>query len=141
VSEEVNDEIFSEVTYHAAYEPMRCVRTRRWKYIRRFGDRLRTVLPNCDDGPSKDLWLANGWGEREHAREELYDTVFDPNESRNVAGEAAAAEIVEDMRGRLDRWMQRTGDPLLKGEPVPAPTGVRVNDPDAVSPGDPMITL
>ncbi|MHC4248873.1 MAG: sulfatase-like hydrolase/transferase, partial [Planctomycetota bacterium] len=32
VSEEVNDEIFSEVTYHAAYEPMRCVRTRRWKY-------------------------------------------------------------------------------------------------------------
>src|SRR5207247_1678035 len=35
-AEEVNDEIFAEVTYHAAYEPQRCVRTRRWKYIRRY---------------------------------------------------------------------------------------------------------
>jgi len=139
--EEVNEEIFSEVTYHAAYEPMRCVRTKRWKYIRRFGDRLRTSLPNCDDGPSKDLWLANGWGEREHDREELYDTVFDPNESRNLVGDARAADIHKEMRGRLDRWMQRTDDPLLRGEPVPAPPGVRVNAPDAVSPNDPLITL
>ena len=35
---QVRDEIFAEVTYHAAYEPMRCVRTPRWKYIRYFDD-------------------------------------------------------------------------------------------------------
>jgi hypothetical protein len=140
-AEEVNEEIFSEVTYHAAYEPMRCVRTKRWKYIRRFGDRLRTVLPNCDNGPSKDLWMANGWGMRVHAREELYDTIFDPNESHNVAGEAGVEGVLNEMRGRLDRWMKRTDDPLLAGEPVGAPKGARVNDPDGISPGEKPTTV
>jgi arylsulfatase A-like enzyme len=52
---EINEEIFAEVNYHASYEPKRAVRTSRWKYIRRFGDRKTPVLPNCDDGPSKAL--------------------------------------------------------------------------------------
>ena len=54
---EINDEVFAEVTYHAAYEPKRAVRTGRWKYIRRYGDKHTPVLPNCDDGLSKSLWL------------------------------------------------------------------------------------
>ena len=45
------------MTWHAAYEPQRAVRTERWKYIRRFGDRKTPVLANCDDSPSKDLLL------------------------------------------------------------------------------------
>lgn len=34
----IRDELFAEVNYHAAYEPKRCVRTERWKYIRNYGD-------------------------------------------------------------------------------------------------------
>ena len=49
---EVNDAIFAELTYHAAYEPQRAIRTKRWKYIRRFGDRELPVLANIDDGPT-----------------------------------------------------------------------------------------
>ena len=156
-AEEVNDAIFAEVTYHAAYEPMRAVRTRRWKYIRRFGDptavpggrtavpggptavprgRLHPVLPNCDDSLSKALWLQHGWRERELAEEELYDLVFDPNEARNLAGRPEAAAALEEMRARLDRWMRATDDPLLRG-PVPAPPGARVNAPDGLSPREP----
>lgn len=130
---EINDDVFAQVTYHAAYEPKRAVRTKRWKYIRRYDDRTSPVLPNCDDSPSKDVWLKHGWRDRAPAAEQLYDLVFDPNETDNLAGEASMAKVMDEMRGRLDRWMHATDDPLLQG-PVPAPSGAKVNDPDGLSP-------
>jgi len=138
--QEINDTVFAEVNYHAAYEPMRAARTKRWKYIRRYDERLRPVLPNCDDSPSKRVWLEHGWRERPYAREELYDLVFDPHEACNRAGDPACAEALEDMRARLDAWMKATDDPLLKG-PVPAPSGAKCNDPDGDSPNDPVLVV
>lgn len=135
-AEEINEAIFAEVTYHAAYEPMRAVRTRRWKYIRRFDDRRGPVLPNCDDSPSKDVWLQHGWRDRPVAAEQLYDLVFDPNESHNLAGDASARAVLDEMGERLAEWMSATEDPLLDG-PVPAPAGAQVNDPDGLSPREP----
>lgn len=134
--EEINEEVFSEVTYHAAYQPMRAARTRRWKYVRRFDGREGPVLPNCDDSPSKDVWLESGWADRPVAEEELYDLVFDPGETQSLAREETARGVLDEMRGRLERWMKATDDPLLRG-PVPAPRGARVNDPDGRSPRDP----
>ena len=135
-SEEVNDEVFAEVTYHAAYEPKRAVRTQRWKYMRHFGGRDRPVLPNCDDSPSKDVWLDAGWQRLPMDEERLYDLAFDPNETRNRANDADAAEVLDDMRGRLDRWMARTDDPLLGGAHVQPPPGTSYNDPDGLSPNE-----
>jgi N-sulfoglucosamine sulfohydrolase len=135
-AEQINDEIFAEVTYHAAYEPQRAVRTRRWKYIRRFDDRTSPVLPNCDDGPSKDVWLEHGWRDHPPAPEQLYDLVFDPNEAHNRADDPSVVDVLEDMRARLDRWMRATDDPLMHGQ-VPVPRGARVNDPDGMSPREP----
>jgi arylsulfatase A-like enzyme len=132
-ADEIHDAIFSEVNYHAAYEPMRAVRTRRWKYIRRFDERRGPVLPNCDDGLSKDVWLAHGWRERTLDVEQLFDLVFDPNEACNLAGRADVGHVLEEMRERLNRWMRGTDDPLLRGK-VPAPDGAKVNDPDGLSP-------
>jgi arylsulfatase A-like enzyme len=133
----VNDAIFAEVTYHAAYEPQRAARTRRWKYIRRFADRRLPVLPNVDESPSKEVWLAHGWGEQELDSEQLYDLIFDPNEANNRAGDPGLRAVLDDMRGRLDDWMQRTHDALLHG-PVPLPPGALANDPDDRSPDDPL---
>lgn len=130
---EVNDAVFAEVTWHAAYEPMRCVRTGRYKYIQRFDGRTRPVLPNIDDGPSKDVWLEHGFADRPPAEHPLYDLVFDPNETHNLAADAAHAAVLHAMRGRLATWMRETDDPLLAG-PVPAPRGARANDPDGLSP-------
>lgn len=130
---EIREELFAEVSYHAAYEPKRAVRTTRWKYIRNFGDRHTPVLPNCDDGPSKQVWLENGWKTRVVPREELYDLTFDPTERRNVAADPANATILNNLRARLEKWMRETNDPLLTGA-VPAPPGAVVNDPDGISP-------
>jgi arylsulfatase A-like enzyme len=138
---EINEQVFAEVNYHAAYEPKRAVRTKRWKYIRRYGDRATPVLPNCDDGLSKSLWLEYGWKRRQLPRESLYDLIFDPTEHHNLSGEASAAETLAEMRGRLDGWMKKTNDPLLAGGVVVAPHGARVNDPNGISPQEPTIVL
>ncbi|MHB0859057.1 MAG: sulfatase family protein [Anaerolineae bacterium] len=138
--DEVREAAYSEVTYHAAYEPQRAARTRRWKYIRRFGARTTPVLPNCDDSPSKTLWLEHGWRDRPVDTEQLYDLVFDPGERHNLVADPAAGQALAEMRALLEGWMRETHDPLLDG-PVPAPGGVRVNRPDDLSPQDPTVTL
>lgn len=137
ITKEIREEAYAEVTYHAAYEPQRAVRSKRWAYIRRFDGRRRPVLPNCDDSPSKDVWLQAGWAERPLAPEALYDVVLDPGEANNLAGAAAYQAILDEMRARLERWMQATDDPLLRGR-VAAPPGAKVNDPDGLSPSEPV---
>jgi arylsulfatase A-like enzyme len=134
--EQIHDAIFAEVTYHAAYEPMRAVRTQRWKYIRRFDHHLGPVLPNCDDSLSKDVLIRHGWKERPRPLEQLYDLIFDPNEACNMANDLSVALVLEEMRTRLDDWMRDTNDPLLYG-PVAPPPGAKLNDPEQLSPSDP----
>jgi len=130
---EINEEIFSEVTFHAAYEPKRAVRTHRYKYIRRYGDKHTPVLPNCDDGLSKSVWLKYGWKNMVLPEESLHDLVFDPSEQHNLVTDVAAKPVLTEMRQRLERWMKATDDPLLRG-PVAAPHGAQINNPEGVSP-------
>lgn len=134
-AQEIHEEIFAEVNYHAAYEPQRAVRTHRWKYIRRYDGRTHPNLPNCDDGPSKSVWLNDGWRDRAVDAEQLYDLVFDPNETRNAAADPASRAALEEMRGRLQRWMHATVDPILRG-PIAAPPGALANDPEGTSPNE-----
>ena len=116
------------------------MRKERWKYIRHFGDRRTPVLPNCDDSPSKTLWLNNGWKSQEVAEEYLFDLIFDPQERNNLARNPLHKNELESMRGRLDKWMKSTNDPLLQG-PVPAPHGAQINREDGVSPQEPTTTV
>ncbi|HEX5928936.1 MAG TPA: sulfatase [Solirubrobacterales bacterium] len=136
-TDRLHDAIFAETTYHAAYQPHRAVRTERWKYIKRFDDYPHPVLANCDDSESKELLVAAGWGEQEVPVEQLYDLVLDPSEGHNLAGDPARVEVLAEMRGRLDRWMRETDDPLLAG-PVAPPPGATVNEQWQVSPDDPV---
>jgi arylsulfatase A-like enzyme len=117
--DEIHDELYGEVTYHAAYEPMRSIRTRRWKYIRRFNpDLSRPVLRNIDAGHTKRYLLRHGLDRRTVAQEYLFDLTFDPQEENNLAQDPRYAGIQHDLAVRLRAWMERTEDPLLKG-PVP----------------------
>lgn len=133
---ENHDAIFAEVTYHAAYEPQRAARTPRWKYIRRFDGRTAPVLPNVDDSPSKDAWLAtDSWPPHLLDAEQLYDLMLDPQEANNRANDPSLRRVFDDMRQRLNNWMQATDDLLLQGA-VPLPSGAVANDPDGLSPSE-----
>lgn len=122
---EIRKEIYSEVTFHAAYEPMRCIRTKRFKYIRRYCDGQRR-LSNCDNSPSKDYLIEHGWTESLIADEALYDVILDPNEARNLSCTPQLKQIKETLSAQLDAWMQATDDPLLKGN-LGRPKGAIVN--------------
>ena len=124
------------MTYHAAYEPQARGAHASLEVHSAFRRRTHPNLPNCDDGPSKTYWLQNGWRDRVVDREQLCDLVFDPNETRNIAGDPSVKPALEEMRTRLDRWMHDTHDPILRG-PIQAPAGALANDPDGTSPNEP----
>jgi N-sulfoglucosamine sulfohydrolase len=136
---EVHEEIFAEVTYHAAYEPQRSVRTSRYKYMRRYDDQHPgRVLANLDDSLTKDVLLAAGWAAVVPPREALFDLLLDPSEGNNRIDDEALAGVADDLRGRLRDWMVRTGDPLIHG-PVPQGEGTYVNTVNQVSASDPTM--
>jgi N-sulfoglucosamine sulfohydrolase len=98
------------------------------------------VLANTDDGPSKDLLLANDWAEREIAKEQLYDLLYDPNEANNLLEDPRYSDVLADLRMRLQLWMQETRDPLLAGR-VDPPPGVEINLPDQRSASEPTTRI
>ena len=107
-----------------ATERMRCVRERRWKYIRNF----LPGIPYMQRNPYKErdyptwrlmkqlkaegklnpvqaIFAAGG-----KPVEELYDLKTDPHEIRNLAGDPAQKDRLHTMRRRLDEWIARVGD-------------------------------
>jgi arylsulfatase A-like enzyme len=132
----IRNEIFADVTYHAAYEPMRCIRTERYKYIRYFGEFDRLVRPNMDWCASKDFLLEQGLLDQPHTPSEmLFDLYADPAERVNLIANPAYAVIRTDLTTRLQRWMEATDDPLLQGV-VPLPPGAFANRRAGMHPGD-----
>jgi len=118
------EEVFAEVNWHACPEPMRSVRTGRYKYICRY--LVRPASDNCDASVSRTLLRQHDWDERSQPRESLFDLMFDPQEANNLAADPAHAVELADMRARLARWMQETHDPVLTGRIEPTP-GMLVN--------------
>jgi N-sulfoglucosamine sulfohydrolase len=134
---EIHDEIFAEVTYHAAYEPQRAVRTTRYKYMRRYNDQHPgRVLANLDDSLTKDVLVGAGWADVPPPWEALFDLWLDPAEGNNRIDDPALTGVADDLRGRLHDWMVRTEDPLING-PVPPGEGTVVNTVDQLSASDP----
>lgn len=131
----VRDELFTEMTYHAAYEPQRAVRTSRWKYIRRFHDYDQPVLANCDDSATKELLIEAGWGGQYVPEEQLYDLVLDPTESRDLSSDPEHLEVLAALRERVEAWMEETDDPLRHG-PIEPPPGAIVNRQTDLSPAE-----
>jgi arylsulfatase A-like enzyme len=114
------ERIFVEMTYHDKYNPVRGVRTDRYKYVRTFDDQPEVYLPlDILVGPSgrEHLWE---YYSDPRPEEELYDLHADPHEQDNVIDDPAHADAAAELRDTVEDWMARTDDPLLDGD-VPTP--------------------
>jgi arylsulfatase A-like enzyme len=132
--EKIRDEVYGEVTFHAAYEPMRCIRTDRYKFIKFFGDHEEVVPANIDDSPSKEFLVAAGHLEEPRDKEMLFDLHLDPVERSNLVGNDRYEDIYKDLKRRLLDWMEKTDDPLLKEGQVDKPEGAVVTSRESISP-------
>lgn len=113
----VNNEIYAEINFHTSYEPIRCVRSERYKYIRYFDvnwDHLN--LSNIDESPSKTFLMENGLKDVTKPAEALYDCYYDAHETNNLIDKPELQSIVEKFRTKLHEQMVKTNDPLLDGE-------------------------
>ena len=121
-TDEINDAIFVEDTYHAGYDPMRGIRTQRYKYIRSFEPRPYYFAANLEDSCAKTV-LAEQTDvfERPRPMEFLFDLLSDSRETTNLADDPAWADVLDELRARLDKWMNQTRDPLLAGFVAPSP--------------------
>jgi len=126
-------EVFAETNFHLSYEPQRCVRTDRWKYVRRYLKRESSIVAHTDPGPTRTALEDLGYFDLSYAEEQLFDTLLDPLEMNNLVADPARLDVLVEMRERLDSWQVTTGDPILRG-PVQAPAGAIVQDAESRDP-------
>ncbi len=132
---EGRDHIFAEHSSHgppvAEYYPSRAIFDGRYYYI-------RNLLPGKSYLLPADLEFEERWGnlayqstidareshplhyqilkelQEGRAPEELYDMDADPGQLINLAGDATFDDIRKDLAGRVDTWMEETGDSILQ---------------------------
>jgi len=132
-ADRVREHLFVEQTFHAAYDPMRGIRTERYKYIRSFEKRPYSFPPNVDPGPTKNLLRDRGYFNRPRPMELLFDLPSDPLEQRNLADDPAHSQTLAELREIVMSKMREDDDPLLLG-PAPVPPGAYVTPPDSYEP-------
>ena len=112
---EPREHIFTEMTYHGMYMPMRAVRTRTHRYIRNLAQMPLVVMPvDIYEGPAGQAMIEDFYT-RPRPHEELYDLQADQWEQRNLAGDPADGSALCDLANRVDAWMEESGDLLLTG--------------------------
>ena len=113
--EQIHDYVFSEVTFHATYQPMRSVRSKQFKLIRFFdgGNEFRSA--NIDAGTAKTLYISTKLSHLPKPKDLFFDLYADPAERVNLADVPEYAEEYSRHLDALLKWQKQTDDPLLRG--------------------------
>jgi arylsulfatase A-like enzyme len=111
------------------YDMMRSARDARFLYIRNFSRELpyagHVIYRNQSDimqewfrlqAEGKLTGPAALWMRTQRPAEELYDTVADPHQIRDLSGEQAHGATLIRLRNAVTEWMARTGDQGLINE-------------------------
>lgn len=125
---QVREEIYTELTYHAGYDPMRSIRTKKYKYIRFFEVRPFYYPPNVDFSFSKEYFKKLGYFDRIRPFEMFFDLEKDPLEKENLINNPEYQKIIKELKNKLKKWMEKTDDPILKG-PVKPPENAKITPP------------
>ncbi|GAB3616166.1 hypothetical protein GCM10027416_07230 [Okibacterium endophyticum] len=119
--------LYFEKSYHDGYDPLRAVRTNRFKYIRSLEPSVSPTVPG-DILSSETYRSSSHWERLVHAPEELYDLRADPDEFVNLIDSPAHDIVRAELSGALDEWMRATSDPVLSGPVAPPPPRTRSTD-------------
>jgi uncharacterized sulfatase len=105
------------------YDRIRCVRDRRYKYVRNFHPELPYAqpIPYMDLMPTMKAWRrldAEGklagppalFFAKSKPKEELYDLQKDPHEIKDLAESADHADKLKELRAALENWLADTKD-------------------------------
>jgi uncharacterized sulfatase len=105
------------------YDRIRSVRGPRYHYLRNFAPELPYTQPIAynEQNPTMQVWRrlfnegklvgapALFWAKTK-PKEELYDTLTDPDEVKNLANDPKHAKRLAEMRAALDKWIVETKD-------------------------------
>ena len=118
------DRVFAGMTWHDRYNPIRAIRTERWKYVRNFWHLPAVYMTTDVYRSAAGREVHEEYYGEQRPYEELYDLEADPLEAENLAigdePDDPAVEAVRDrLREELLEWMAETADPLLEGPVLP----------------------
>ena len=112
------------------YDMMRSVRDRRFLYIRNFAPELPYAghITYRNQSAIMQEWFrlqaerkltgpAALWMRMQRPAEELYDTIDDPHQIRDLSADPKHGATLVRLRSALTEWMGRTGDQGLVNEP------------------------
>ena len=117
---DARDRIFAEMTWHDMYNPVRAIRTDRYKYVRNFWHLPKVYLSTDVFASRAGREVREKYGVPTRPYEELYDLRETPQEDENVIHDPEYQDVRVELSRQLHEWMAATDDPLLEGPQVPA---------------------